>query len=444
MPFLQNLYSERKGIKMEEKKKTENLSAVQQIRDPETAKLPAQPDKSASFVDAAEELQNIAKTKAAAQPEKAESVEDTVEESQSAEKAKTAAHPGIALRIEDAVKESQEKDKPGVSMPHDKGYKKSLSRPSEFLHFLKKYVGADWMMNLKASDLSLCDKEMLERDYEGKEADLLYRVSMPAGRDVFIFILQELQSYVDYTMIFRILVYVVNTLVKYFLDKPKNEREQSRFRLPSIIPIVFYNGQERWTAARSLREYQNNGELFGSHILNLEYYLVNLAEIEEEYILSTNTLLDNIMYCDKFRSKLELVGALRAACGRINELGLQAREEFRNWVEFILLSVCGNKKAVVEEILNWAGNGEDDMAFKYNIIRMVEEERAEGEKKGKILKLISLIRKKIRKNNSVDEIADMLEEEPAFIIPIYDLIQMHPDWDDEKISSELKNPSEKL
>ena len=86
------------------------------------------------------------------------------------------------------------------------------------------------------------------------------------------------------------------------------------------------------------------------------------------------------MYCDKFRSKLELVGALRAACGRIDELGLQAREEFRNWVEFILLSVCGNKKAVVEEILNWAGNGEDDMAFKYNIIRMVEEEKAEGKK----------------------------------------------------------------
>ena len=46
--------------------------------------------------------------------------------------------------------------------------------------------------------------------------------------------------------------------------------------------------------------------------------------------------------------------------------------------------------------------------------------------------------KKIQKNNSIDEIADMLEEEPAFISPIYDLIRMHPDWDDEKISSELK------
>ncbi len=432
---------------MEEKKKAENMQAERQIRAAETAKTPKQPE-AASMKTAVKELQNTKKMTTSAQPGIAVSIEDASEELHATEKTKTELQPEKEECIEDAVKKSQEKDQSGVSTPHDKGYKKSLSRPSEFLHFLKKYVKADWMMTLKESDLSLCDKEMLERDYEGKEADLLYRVSMPAGREVFIFILQELQSYVDYTMIFRILVYVVNTLVKYFLDKPKNEREQSRFRLPSIIPIVFYNGQERWTAAKSLREYQNSGELFGSHILNLEYYLVNLAEIEEEYILSTNTVLDNIMYCDKFRSKLELVGALRAACGRIDELGLQAREEFRNWVEFILLSVCGNKKAVVEEILNWAGNGEDDMAFKYNIIRAFEDERAEGiaegEKKGRTLKLIGQIRKKIQKNNSVEEIADMLEEEPAFISPIYDLIQMHPDWDDEKISNELNGLEKNL
>ena len=66
-------------------------------------------------------------------------------------------------------------DSPGVTTPHDKGYKKSLSRPSEFLHFIKKYIRADWMMELKESDLILCDKEMLERDYEGKEAAVSLR-----------------------------------------------------------------------------------------------------------------------------------------------------------------------------------------------------------------------------------------------------------------------------
>lgn len=62
------------------------------------------------------------------------------------------------------LNETQRKESSGISTPHDRGYKKSLSRPGEFLHFLKKYVRADWMMELEESDLSLCDKEMLERE----------------------------------------------------------------------------------------------------------------------------------------------------------------------------------------------------------------------------------------------------------------------------------------
>lgn len=65
--------------------------------------------------------------------------------------------------------------------------------------------------------------------------------------------------------------------------------------------------------------------------------------------------------------------------------------ERKNWVKYILLSVCGNREAVVEEILNWAGNGDDDMAFKYNIIRAFEDERKEGKVEGKIEDIIELL-----------------------------------------------------
>ncbi len=103
---------------------------------------------------------------------------------------------------------------------------------------------------------------------------------------------------------------------------------------------------------------------------------MDLAEIGEEYILSTNRVLDNIMYCDKYRKKPELVGALRAACGRVGKLGLQEQEEFRNWVKYILPSVCDNREALVDEILSRAGKGEDDMAFEYTFVRVFREERA--------------------------------------------------------------------
>ena len=98
------------------------------------------------------------------------------------------------------------------------------------------------------------------------------------------------------------------------------------------------------------------------------------------------------------------------------------------------------EEAVVEEILSWAGDGEDDMAFKYNIIRAFEDERAEGKEEGKNLKLIGQVRKKLSKNISLEETADMLEEETAAIAPIYDLLKSHPDWEDERICAGLVKP----
>lgn len=91
----------------------------------------------------------------------------------------------------------------------------------------------------------------------------------------------------------------------------------------------------------------------------------------------------------------------------------------------------------MEEILSWAGNGEDDMEFKYNIIRAFEDERAEGKAEGQTLKLVNLIRKKLYKRMPMEEIADMLEEEEAVVRPIYEMLQSHADWDDERICREL-------
>ena len=151
------------------------------------------------------------------------------------------------------------------------------------------------------------------------------------------------------------------------------------------------------------------------------------------------------MYCDKFRKRDELAEAIRTSYKRIEALGAQEKEEFRNWVKYILLSICGNKVAVVEEILSWTGKGEDDMAFKYNIIKAFEDERAEGEAlgeargqvQGELRKVVSQVRKKVARNMSAKEIADMLEEDIDLMVRICDALKKHPDWDDEKIRESL-------
>ena len=78
------------------------------------------------------------------------------------------------------------------------------------------------------------------------------------------------------------------------------------------------------------------------------------------------------------------------------------------------------------------------MAFQYNIVRMFENERTEGEANGRTYNTIALIRKKIQKDKSAATAADELEEDIATIQPLYDLIKEYPEESDEDILARYK------
>ncbi len=61
-----------------------------------------------------------------------------------------------------------------------------------------------------------------------------------------------------------------------------------------------------------------------------------------------------------------------------------------------------------------------------------------GETRGERRKLISQVRKKVSKNVSPEETAALLEEDTTLIRQIHDLIQAHPEWDDERICQEIE------
>ena len=73
-----------------------------------------------------------------------------------------------------------------------------------------------------------------------------------------------------------------------------------------------------------------------------------------------------------------------------------------------------------------------------------KEGREEGQKEGRKKEQVSLIVKKIKKNKTVAEIADDLEEKEEVIAPIYEAaLSMKPDYDVEKIY-ELLEKNKKL
>ena len=78
------------------------------------------------------------------------------------------------------------------------------------------------------------------------------------------------------------------------------------------------------------------------------------------------------------------------------------------------------------------------MAFQYNIVRMFENERTEGEANGRTYNTIALIRKKIHKGKSAATVANELEEDLDTIQPLYNIIKQYPKESDEEILARYK------
>lgn len=259
---------------------------------------------------------------------------------------------------------AEEQKTAGEKQPYpkyDAGYKDALEEKSQFLHFIKKYVGADWMQGLTPEQIRFVDREYRLEDYEKRQADLIYEVDLH-GRKLYLYILMELQSTVDYTMPFRILTLIFALMLKIFLETPEKERERRGFRLPVVIPVLFYNGEGSWTAETEYIRYLDGGELFGRHTLNYEYYLVDLSKISDEYILNTNTIIDNIMALDKGRETETLSGILERVAARMKELTGTEQIRFRKWLEQVLLAATeGENKEAVRAFVESLGKEEAQM-----------------------------------------------------------------------------------
>ena len=166
--------------------------------------------------------------------------------------------------------------------PHDKGYKRIFSIKKHFLHFIKKYIALEWMMELEEKDLELIDKEFITDQFDTYESDLVYKVYTKESV-IYLFFLLELQSYNDFTMPFRLLVYMTAIWLDHFKNCDKHKRSQKGYRLPAIMPIVLHNSERNWTASCKFSQMISNAELFGKYVVDFEHALVSVNTLRNRH-----------------------------------------------------------------------------------------------------------------------------------------------------------------
>ena len=282
-------------------------------------------------------------------------------------------------------KQTQEKQTPKkqtqnkqTDNPHDKGYKRIFSIKKHFLHFIKKYIALEWMMELEEKDLELIDKEFITDQFDTYESDLVYKVYTKEGV-VYLFFLLELQSYNDFTMPFRLLVYMTAIWLDHFKNCDKNKRSQKDYRLPAIMPIVLHNSERNWTASCKFSQMISNAELFGKYVVDFEYALVSVNTLTESKISNSNTLIDNIFLADKKRTRQDWTDGIAELMQRIRAMDTNDLNEWITWFSNVIRKLNEDERG--ELITQLKEGDEKDMCSSFE--RLLNKEKAEGWKDGR-------------------------------------------------------------
>jgi hypothetical protein len=219
-------------------------------------------------------------------------------------------------------------------MDHDHAYRLLFSRPEIVADLLREFVGEPWVEALDLTTLERVSASFVSADLRQREGDVIWRVRTAEGW-LYVYLLIEFQSRVERWMAVRLLVY----LGLLYQDLIARREGLTAGRLPPVVPIVLYNGERRWSAARELSALLAPGPAgLERYAPRLRYLLLDEGRYTEAELAPLRSLLAAVFRLEGSAGSEPLVRALALALRAVREPGYAgAREGFLTWLRRVLL-----------------------------------------------------------------------------------------------------------
>jgi predicted transposase/invertase (TIGR01784 family) len=283
-----------------------------------------------------------------------------------------------------------------IHQPADTAFKSLFQSKRAFVQLLRYFLKAPWVEFVDEQQLERIDKSYIKTDHARLESDVVYKCRMK-DQEVIIYVLLELQSTVDYQMPWRLLQYMVELWRSMQKDVEASKRRSSHHRLPPIIPVVVYNGDGRWTASRSFKEYQYRNDLFGDAIVNFRYYLVDVRRWSPESKAELEAFLPLAFHFENAESILDLSERIDTCMQAVQKLDASESMVLADFLNQIALqrlsreSGDNNAQRVLPSIAVGASGGEmvsqlsrrlhkEYEEWKRKELQMLERGRQEGQR----------------------------------------------------------------
>ena len=209
----------------------------------------------------------------------------------------------------------------------------AVQQPSYRARVLQGIIEAPWLDLLDWDRLEPLPTDYVSDKLRQRQGDIVWRLPRLDGRDVYLLLMIEHQSTIDFYMALRILTYLgllYEALLARKLIKPGEP-------LPVVLPIVIYSGVPRWNAAL------NVSELIGLIPQGLRRYLPQLQYllVDEGALVETGKLPQNNLTALLFRLEhnrgLHDVEDLIQKVYNYTKADPILRRAFASWTRYVLL-----------------------------------------------------------------------------------------------------------
>ncbi len=178
--------------------------------------------------------------------------------------------------------------------PHDKFVQETLDKKDNAVSFVKNYLPEEIREVINIDSLEVKKDKFVSEELDEYYSDLLYKLDIN-GKDGYIYLLFEHKSYQDKDIGLQLLKY----LLKIWDKKRKDDQ-----KLPVVIPLVIYHGEQEWQVSTHFAELiDSEEEILKKYIPDFEYLLYDLSQYKDKDIIGTRELRTRLEILKYIRSK---------------------------------------------------------------------------------------------------------------------------------------------
>ena len=177
--------------------------------------------------------------------------------------------------------------------------------------FMRDFLDIPILKNVKPEDIEDVSQRYVPLFTSEREADTVKKVRLSDTESLFFITLIDHKTQVDYNVImqlFRYMCYIWEDYEKEVVKKNGTKSTSKDFKYPPILPIVYYEGKNQWTAVTNFKDRVLLNDVFEKYIPDFSYELISLREYSSDRLIENQDEISLVMLLNKLQEAADLKG----------------------------------------------------------------------------------------------------------------------------------------